>query len=428
MDKVIEVVRQISGSKYRKDDDFADRLSSRYTVIILTVFAILVGLEQYVGNPIACWAPVHFTGSHEKYTNSYCWVRNTYYLPYEEYIPREGEHHEHLLYYQWISLILVGQAALFYIPSTLWHGLNSKAGVDTDNLLNAAFKFDKSESLENHENILNHICSQFHRLLGNIKPKTYMGFHGRLRQCLGVLNFSICGKRFGSYLVCLYLLTKLMYIANVIGQLFMLNWLLSTDYTTYGLQLLGWLVMGDASKWEHSPDVAFPRVTMCDFKVRRLGNVHRYTVQCTLPINLYNEKIYMFLWFWMVFVAGVTCLSFVVWLLRAVSYRDRRTYIHNHVLAGGVYQGDKKEERLEKFVGEYLRLDGVFIMRLIGHNTNNITVTEIIAKLWTFWNGLQDIKDKKKSPPKMNGSHHDRRPSAPPLSLHETDSQPLMDH
>ena len=48
--------------------------------------------------------------------------------------------------------------------------------------------------------------------------------------------------------------------------------------------------------WHNSPHDAFPRVTMCDFNVRRLGNVHRYTVQCTLPINLWVYHLLVIHW------------------------------------------------------------------------------------------------------------------------------------
>jgi len=88
MDKLVQLISGAPKTRINNDDDFADRLSSRYSVVLLVVFAILVGMNQYVRNPITCWAPVHFTGSHTKFTTSYCWVKNTYYLPWENEIPK----------------------------------------------------------------------------------------------------------------------------------------------------------------------------------------------------------------------------------------------------------------------------------------------------------------------------------------------------
>jgi len=34
------------------------------------------------------------------------------------------------------------------------------------------------------------------------------------------------------------------------------------------------------------------------------------------------------------------------------------------------------------FVDHYLQPDGVFVLRLIGHNTNGLTVTELLGSLW----------------------------------------------
>jgi len=136
--------------------------------------------------------------------------------------------------------------------------------------------------------------------------------------------------------------------------------------------------------------VAFPRVTLCDMKVRGqdLGNVQPYTVQCVLPINAYNEKIYMFLWFWMVFVAVASGLSLLLWLSRAVAFADRVRFIENHLQMGDRVQtplGLRDAELARKFSCNYLRQDGALLLRLVAHNTDSITTTELICSLWDGW-------------------------------------------
>ena len=64
----------------------------------------------YLNKPITCWAPVHFTGAHTKFMTSYCWVRNTYYLPWDDQVPMsDTEKRQMVPYYQWIPFILLAQ-------------------------------------------------------------------------------------------------------------------------------------------------------------------------------------------------------------------------------------------------------------------------------------------------------------------------------
>ena len=67
--------------------------------------------------------------------------------------------------------------------------------------------------------------------------------------------------------------SKLLYIANVIGQLFVLNKILSMSFSSFGLEAHNNIMSNH--DWADAEHVAFPRVTMCDFEVRRLGNVQR---------------------------------------------------------------------------------------------------------------------------------------------------------
>jgi len=119
---------------------------------------------------------------------------------------------------------------------------------------------------------------------------------------------------------------------------------------------------------------------MCDVKIRRLGNVHRYSVECVLPTNLFHEKIFIFLWFWFAFLAAVTGVSLILWAGR-ISRQPARQFVKQQ-LHSNRRDNDVSVKKLRQFVDEYLRNDGVFVLRMIGSNTDTITVAELTNELW----------------------------------------------
>lgn len=384
MEKIVGLLFKKSSARNHRDDDFTDRLSHRYTCVLLVAFAILSTARQYFGKPITCWAPKHFTGSYTKFANSYCWVKNTYYLDWENEIPKahEEDKRQTIIYYQWIPFILLLQAVFFYLPTVIWHGLNSKGGIDSDDILAAASTFQNSSKVEKRDFVLRLICSQLHRFLTS---RLNRGAEWKLtmRNCMQGMGMGCCGKRLGNYLIILFVISKLFFAANILAQLFVLNQVFHTNYNTFGLDYFNKLNSYD-EWWLTNP--IFPRVTFCDFNVRRLGNVHRYTLQCVLPTNLYIEKMYVFLWYWMIALAVATFLSLATWLIRFFSRGDRMRFLENHLkLMGRLHNDTYSKNQLKKFLDEYLRQDGAFILRLIAHNTNNITTTEIICALWDYW-------------------------------------------
>ena len=64
-------------------------------------------------------------------------------------------------------------------------------------------------------------------------------------------------------------------------------------------------------------------------------------LQCVLPINLFNEKIFIFVWFWLVFMSIITIVSFITWICRTLCPMAEKNFIKNHLKAA--FSEDKHE-------------------------------------------------------------------------------------
>ena len=224
------------------------------------------------------------------------------------------------------------------------------------------------------------MVQQVDRYLGHFRVDR-PSFGASLRQMLSRHCHCWCGRRWGTYLVSLYLFVKLSYLINVLTQLFMLDTFLGTDFHLYGIYALHSMLSN--SEWPGSS--RFPHSTMCDFRIRQLGNLQRYTVQCVLPINFFNEKIYLLVWFWLVIVALATTFSLLVWIKHLVSKKDHVRFVRCLLKAVGKVDKQTSHKQLKKFVRDYLRHDGVLVLRLVEINTNELTVAELTSELWDYY-------------------------------------------
>ncbi|CAF0896310.1 unnamed protein product [Adineta steineri] len=356
MDKIL-----ISEDRYGRkqnhfeDDDLIDRLNSRYTVMVL-MFS-------------------QFSGTHNSYTNSICWLKGSYYLPTEEItIPdRSKPRPYHMSYYQWTPFILLGMAMFFLLPKFIWHVFTRKGGFNIRRLVQTIKdKPDAEKGVDFVKRTLKTYIDTQNKLHGSV--------------CCGVR----CRNFYVSYTVT-YFIIKILYTINTLAQFFLLNSFLSFHFTGYGVEALSKLFSGD--DWFESP--RFPRVTMCDFMIRHLGsNQHWYAIQCNLPINIYNDKIFLGVWLWLIILTILNILSIIGWVIsltsgRRVSITKRYLNVNQSLSPEGetLLSTTSKISKYNREIDatgftEYMHLDGFLIFDIIAKNTDEIIAGQIIEHLY----------------------------------------------
>jgi len=312
-------------------------------------FSLIVSAKQYVGNPIDC---IHSKDIPEEVLNTYCWIHSTYTIPSafwkrigfdvahpgvdKTIDPEERRYHK---YYQWVCFCLFFQAILFYVPRWLWK--NWEAGKV------AALRMDLNLGIisEVEKKLKKKLLIEY--MYSNLKHHNFWAYR--------------------------YFFCELLSLINVCGQMFLLDRFFDGTFFTYGIEVMSFADRDQEDRIDPMIYV-FPRMTKCTFhKFGASGNIEKHDALCILPLNIVNEKIYIFIWFWLLLL-GV--LSFLVLVYRIVIIFS--PYIRAFVLR--LRYRRVKRECIEMVIGKSYVGDW-FLIYLMGQNIDSVIFKDVIHEL-----------------------------------------------
>ncbi|KAL3999144.1 Innexin family protein [Acanthocheilonema viteae] len=371
MDKLSVVIESLTKPRY--EEDSIDRLNYHTTTFILLVAAFTIIAKEYGGDPIQCWLPAELASqkSWEQYAEDYCFVENTYYIPLEQNMPQSEKHRDEKLitYYQWVPFTLMLQAMLFVIPHVFWRMLNWTSNVQTRAVISMTDSVRQMDPCsEEARDIVDAIASHIYHADKCTKHLQEIFQNSSL--------FVIFTRIFTqSYLSTIYLITKMLFVINGTIQF----WLVSLCLGGNGYDLTKALVKHRT--WQSTG--LFPRVTMCDFKIRVMGNVHRHTIQCVLMANMFNEKIYIALWWWLLIVIILTAINFLYWLYVLNSITSAYRFLIGLVRLG--QPQEKMTSHYTQLFVEQFAGDTTLVLRLVTQNTSELVASNVAARLFDIF-------------------------------------------
>ncbi|CAD6194741.1 unnamed protein product [Caenorhabditis auriculariae] len=355
--------------KLTYDVDAVDRLKYVYTVALLNLMALFVFSKQYVGESVQCWAPQHFSGFWEQYVEQYCLIENTFFVSMDDQNMPSTQQRENseLRYYQWVPFLLVALSALLFLPRIVWKAMQSLIGLKISDVTVHMRKCAKA-SLDDvdHEKL----DVQRKKLTKQRRSNKDIEWGNRLTLCL--------------------LTTKLLSLLAVVFTLFFLDYFMDIG-PAYGLQVVVDVLSGrewkQSGKFPKSEDLSaseipnFPiQTTFCDFEVRELGQVNRWSLQCVLMVNMFNEKIFVLLWWWYLGLFVVSVYDLLDFLQRCTA--SRQTRLVRSVLYCCEGPDDINDDVVASFTRSVLKTDGVNLLQLI---INNSTIFQAADFLKPFW-------------------------------------------
>uniref|UniRef100_A0A1B6CKW9 Innexin n=1 Tax=Clastoptera arizonana TaxID=38151 RepID=A0A1B6CKW9_9HEMI len=340
-------------------DNNVFRLHYKATVIILVAFSLLVTSRQYIGDPIDCIVdeiPMHIM-------DTYCWIYSTFTIPNRlagkvgkdilipgvaAHVEGEDEEKQHK-YYQWVCFVLFFQAMMFYVPRYLWK----------------TWEGGRIKML-----VLDLNCPVVSEDCKNDRKKLLVDYFttNMHTQNFYAIRFFIC---------------EFLNFVNVILQIYFVDFFLDGEFSTYGSDVLRFTEMEPEQREDPMARV-FPKLTKCTFrKYGPSGTIQKFDGLCVLPLNIVNEKIYVFLWFWFIVLTVVSGLS-VIYRAAVVMSPTVRLYLLR--ARARLAPQDQVET-----ISRKCKIGDWFVLYQLGKNMDALIFKELVSDLAKKFEGKETV-------------------------------------
>jgi len=289
----------------------------RGTCMLIFGFTLMVTCTEWISGTESGFIECLHTGPVD-FINSYCYIMGTFSVrdkyvgatnkigfhvaetgvgPYDS---RDKTNINTKAYYQWVPFMLFLQGCMFYIPHIIYKTFE---GGKVKNYIDGlqAWVLDNNERSDKEHELAKNVVENIGQLKG---------------WCLQLVA------------------ARTLYLVNVVGQILFTDCFLGWEFSTYGASVLSLLELDDEERIDPMSKV-FPRVTKCTFwKYGHSGSIQTHDAECVLPINILNEKIFVFLWIWFIFLTVITFISFIFDMILIFSVRGRAVLIKRKLAIG----------------------------------------------------------------------------------------------
>lgn len=347
--------------RYLHDKEVLDnpifRLHYRFTSAFFFGCCVLITAFDLFGKPIDCITNTAFPRM--DVLNTYCWTQSTFTLidrnkeaalsefQHPGIGPKKEDHEEHYhSYYQWVPFLLFFQGILFYIPHWIWkqyEGGKIRNMTDGSRGLKLGVEMERKAQCDSLVRYLTQTLTHYRNL-------------------------------FNVYVIC-----EALNFIIVVGNIFFINKFLKGVFLTYGTKVLEFSYTDQENRTDPMLEV-FPRMTKCTF--RRFGASGTPEVTdafCLLPLNIAHEKIYIFLWFWLIILAVLSGLA-VLYRLAMILSSPLRLYI--------LRQSGSPSLDSTKMIVQRAPLSAYFLIHLLGKNLKGFLFKGLIDDLAMHFSNL----------------------------------------
>jgi hypothetical protein len=351
MGDIAEKVAKYFRPRAVRIDSHLFTLTSKFSVAICIVGSLLCAATQFWGDPITCDFK---SGIDAGLAKQHCWLHGSNWIPKEyqqdvdcfvsqKSVTSQADAPD-TSYYQWVILFLLVEAAIFALPYRMWKVAEGglMKGFDAAPVQSVLVLGD-DDALKDH-------VRRFAKLFKSTMHRN--------------------NRYFASYVVC-----EALNVLCVVVGFYAADIFLNSKFRGYGFEVLSYYRKDPGLRTVNPFCEVFPTKVSCTIRtVGPAGGLQTDNGFCLLSQNVVNEKLFLVLFFWLVFLLSA---SAVFVLFRGVTLLVPR--VREEMLVSktrGV--GMNRWVRLalaDCYIGDW------FVLLLIARNVNPYFFRELIVAL-----------------------------------------------